>query len=60
MRLPKNFSISAITRHDIQKLAKNLPEFPKGQILFNLWTEKQFMEICVKNWAINLKKNNLY
>ena len=39
-------------------MSKDLPEFPNFvQLTYEL--AKQFMEICVKNCAINLKKNNL-
>ena len=36
----------------------NLPEFTQFCSTYEL--TKQFMEICVKNCAIDLKKNNLY
>ena len=44
---------------DIQQLSINLPEFT--QLTYSTYElTKQFVQICVKNCAIDLKKNNLY
>ena len=48
------FFISVITCHDIQHLSRIYPVCSTYELT------KQFMEICVKNCAIDLKKNNLY